>query len=353
MKMTNGVFESHSHFRAFKRSEKVLVSTFVAICVCTLLFGNVVQACTGIRLKAGDGTVVYARTLEFGVDLQSEVLVVPRRYSRTGSTPDGKNGLKWTSKYASVGTNGEGLPILLDGVNEKGLGVGLFYFPTAASYAKYSPAKAAKTIAPWELGSWLLENFATVDEVKRNIGSIVVADVVLKEMGYVPPVHVVVHDASGRSIVIEYVDGRLHVYDDLLGVITNAPSFDWQMTNLRNYVNFSIVNVPPVHLGPITLVGFGQGTGMLGLPGDITPPARFVRAVAYTSSVLPSATGDDAVLQAFHILNNFDIPKGSAREDQKDQYGNIIADYTLWTAASNLKERKYYFRTYQNSQIRS
>jgi choloylglycine hydrolase len=163
----------------------------------------------------------------------------------------------------------------------------------------------------------------------------------------------VVHDASGKSIVIEYVDGKLHVYDNPLGVVTNAPTFDWQMTNLRNYVNFSIVNVPPVHLGAVTLVGFGQGTGMLGLPGDITPPSRFVRAVAYTTSVLPSKTGDDAVLQAFHILNNFDIPKGSAREDQKDSNGNIIADYTIWTSASDLKARRYYFRTYQDSQIRS
>jgi len=131
----------------------------------------------------------------------------------------------------------------------------------------------------------------------------VLPEVVLKEIGLAPPVHYAIHDASGKSIVIEYVEGKLHVYDDPLGVLTNSPAFDWQTTNLRNYVNFSLVNVPPVHLGTVTLVGFGQGTGMLGLPGDITPPARFVRAVAYTNSVFPSKTGDAAVLQAFHILN--------------------------------------------------
>ena len=214
-------------------------------------------------------------------------------------------------------------------------------------------AKASKTIAPWEIGSWILENFATVDEVRKNIGSIVVPEVVLKEMGFAPPVHYAIHDASGKSIVIEYIEGKLRVYDNPLGVLTNSPSFDWQMTNLRNYVNFSLVNVPPVHLGSVTLQGFVQGTGMLGLPGDLTPPARFVRAVAYTHSVFPSKTGDETVLQAFHILNNFDIPRGSPRDDQKDQYGNIIADYTLWTSASDLKARRYYFRTSENSQIRS
>ena len=57
------------------------------------------------------------------------------------------------------------------------------------------------------------------------------------------------HDASGKSIVIEYVGGKLNVHDDPLGVITNSPTFDWHMTNLRNYVNFSMTNAPPVQAG--------------------------------------------------------------------------------------------------------
>jgi len=118
-------------------------------------------------------------------------------------------------------------------------------------------------------------------------------------------------------------------------------------------VNFSMNNVPPVTLGTVKLLPTGQGTGMLGLPGDFTPPSRFVRAVAFSQSVLPSKTGDAAVLQAFHVLNQFDIPKGSARDEQKDAHGNVIADYTLWTAASDLKTKRYYFRTYENSQIRA
>src|SRR5208282_2216741 len=103
--------------------------------------------------------------------------------------------------------------------------------------------------------------------------------------------HYVVYDASGKSIVVEYTGGKLHVYDDPLGVITNSPAFDWQMTNLSNYVNFSMTNVPPVKLGPVTLEPFGQGSGMLGLPGDFTPPSRFVRAVAFSQSVFQAKTG--------------------------------------------------------------
>lgn len=318
----------------------------------TLLASTAAEACTGIRLTAGDGTVVHARTLEFGIDLDSSILMIPRGLARSGTTPDGKPGLAWKTKYASVGANGAGLPILLDGLNEKGLATGTFYFPGSAGYMPYTDADAGETIAQWEVGSYLLENFATVAEVKANIANITVASTVLKAWGFAPEAHYIVHDATGQSAVIEYVGGKLNVYDAPLGVITNSPAFDWHMTNLRNYLNFSINNAPPVQLGQITLTATGQGSGMLGMPGDFTPPSRFVRAVAFSQSVLPSKTGDDAVLEAFHILNQFDIPKGSARDREKDANGNIVADYTLWTAASDLKQMRYYFRTYENSQIR-
>ncbi len=310
------------------------------------------DACTGITLTAKDGTVVHARTLEFAVDLGSNVLVVPRGYKRQGTTPDGKNGKKWTSKYASIGANGSGVPWIFDGLNEKGLSMGLFYHPTTAEYMPYKKSDTKNTLAVWELGSYILENFATTEEVKENIQNIVVPEVVFKEWGFVPPVHFIVTDAKGKSIVIEYLKGKLNVFDNPLGVLTNSPSFDWHMTNLRNYPNLGVVQPKTRKVGGVELKPFGMGAGMVGLPGDFTPPSRFVRAVAFSTSIIPTVDGRESVIQAFHILNNFDIPKGSAREPHKDKHGNIIADFTTWTSASDLKAKKFYFRTYNNSQIR-
>jgi len=330
-----------------------IVSKLLAIAaVLGLVIVPSAQACTGIELIAVDGTVVHARTLEFGIDLKSDVIMVPRGHSRTGTTPDGKPGKTWTSKYATLGANALGMPVLIDGLNERGLAVGLFYFPTSAKYQPYVPGDAGRTIAPWELGSFILENFATVEEVRANLPNIVVPDVVLAAWKFSPPAHYVVHDATGKSIAVEYTDGKLNIYDNPLGVMTNSPGFGWQMTNLRNYVNFSLTDLPPAKVGSVTLLPFGQGTGMLGLPGDFTPPSRFVRAVAFSQSVLPLQTGYEAVLVAFHVLNDFDIPKGASRAPDKDAHGNVIADYTIWTSASDLKAKRFYFRSYENSQIR-
>ena len=105
--------------------------TFISAAAICLLLAPTVQACTGIRLIAEDGTVIHARTMEFAIDIHSDVMMIPRGYVRTGTTPDGKEGLKWKTKYASVGLNGVGLPVLFDGLNEKGLAAGTFYFPTS------------------------------------------------------------------------------------------------------------------------------------------------------------------------------------------------------------------------------
>ncbi|MGV0877862.1 choloylglycine hydrolase family protein [Martelella sp. FLE1502] len=316
----------------------------------TMLLASTADACTGITLMAKDGSVVRARTMEFGVDLQSNVIVSPRNFERVGETPDGKPGLTWTSKYASVGTNGVDMPVIIDGFNEKGLSIGIFYFSQSAGYQPYSSDVQDSTLAPWQLGSYILDNFATVEEAKAALSDITVAPVTFEHFGIVLPLHYVITDAAGNTIVVEYVDGELNIHDNDLGVITNNPPFDWHMTNLKNYVNLSFENVPPKQFGNVKITGFGEGTGMLGVPGDFTSPSRFVRAALFQTGVNQGATSEDDVFQAFHILNNFDIPKGAIRETGAD--GKVHQDYTQWTTANDLDKQRFYFRTYDSSSIR-
>ena len=108
--------------------------------------------------------------------------------------------------------------------------------------------------------------------------------------GAVAGAHFFLQDRSGKSLVVEPVDGTLKVHDAPLGVMTNAPTYDWHMTNLVNYINLSVKDVDSAKVGDVTLSAFGSGAGLLGLPGDFTPPSRFVRAVAFSQSAAPNAT---------------------------------------------------------------
>jgi choloylglycine hydrolase len=327
-----------------------LLSLAVAVAVCRILTDvPSASACTGIRIKPNDGSVIFARTLEFADDIHSNVILISRAKAFVGTAPGDKAGLQWKSKYGIAGVNAFGLPAIIDGLNEKGLAVGIFYFPGYAKYQEVEADDVRRALAPWELPVYLLSNCASVQEAVEAARYVRVGEVVQRDMGFVPPCHYVVNDASGRSVVLEYVNSELKVYDNPLGVMSNSPTFDWHITNLRNYVNLSVTNVPPVAISTIKLPGFGQGSGMLGLPGDFTPPSRFIRAVAFSQSALPVATAHEGVLQAFHILNQFDIPKGAARGVE---HGKQVADYTLWTSASDLKNLRYYFRTFDNSRIR-
>jgi choloylglycine hydrolase len=310
---------------------------------------GVARACTGITVRAKDGSIVFARTLEFAQDLQSNIVILPRGQQLVGTSPTGKPGLHWTSKYGVVGVNAFGLPITLDGTNEPGLSVGLFYFPGYADYQAVTAANFERSLAPWELGTYLLGTCASVEEAVQAANNIVVGKAVLAQMGMVPPAHFIVSDATGHCAVLEYLDGELHVRQNPLGVFTNSPSFDWHVTNLGNYVNLGVNNVPRLDLNGVAVHGLGQGSGMLGLPGDFTPPSRFVRAVAFSKAALPVHNAREAVLQAFHLLNQFDIPPGAARGVEQ---GQTVSDYTQWTAAADLANRRYYFRTFHNSQIR-
>jgi choloylglycine hydrolase len=56
------------------------------------------------------------------------------------------------------------------------------------------------------------------------------------------------------------------------------------------------------------------------------------------------------VLQAFHILNNFDIPYGAVRDVRG---GQSYPEYTTWTSASDLKNLRWYFKTFGDQSIHS
>jgi choloylglycine hydrolase len=310
-------------------------------------------ACTGISLKSGDGAAIRGRTLEFGFPLQSNVIVVPAGREFSGSLPDGGKGLTYKTRYGIVGANAFNELAIIDGLNDQGLSIGLFYFPDYAKYTPLTADNAARALAPQDFGMWVLGNFATVDEVKNAIRDIAMVPTPMPGLGSakgeVAGVHFFLQDKTGQSIAIEPVDGTLVVTDAPLGVMTNAPTYDWHMTNLTNYVNLSVKDSAPGKLGSVVLTAPGSGAGLHGLPGDFTPPSRFVRAAIFSQAATPNADADDAVLAAFHILNQFDIPKGSVINGS---VGEPTAEITEWTAVSDLTNLRWYFRTYKDQSIR-
>ena len=318
----------------------------LAICLSTLQSAN---ACTGITLKSKDGATIVARTIDWsGTEMNNMYTIVPRGHSQQSLLPDGSmNGLSFISLYGYVGLAVEQPEFVIDGTNEAGLSAALFYFPNYGKYEDYSDADKDISLADFQVVSWILSRFATIDQVKAAINDVRIINVDPSAS----TVHWRITEPSGRQVVMEIINGVPNFYENEIGVLTNSPNFQWHTTNLNNYVNLHPGGAGPTQFGPIKLRAFGAGSGFHGLPGDFTPPSRFIRAAFLSTYSLEQDTAYDTMQQAFHILNNFDVPLGVQFAVGKAP--NNMPSATQWTIATDLENKTIYYHTMYNRTIRS
>lgn len=332
------------------------LKSFLLILVLTVHASHpIAHACTGISLTSEpDNAHVVGRTVEWSLsDAQHyRIAVFPREHQYTALTPDGPTGMQWNGRCGFVSMTAYGQDYGPDGLNEKGLYVGMYYLPGFAEYQTFRPAAAHRSLSVGDFMQWMLSSFSTVAEVKRNIRSVDVVHVEDPRFGGAPlPFHWKVSDPSGESIVIEFTKGgQLQIFPAFLGVITNAPTYDWHLLNLRNYLHLGTTPNDPREIQELELHPFGAGSGMLGLPGDFTPPSRFIRAAAFTGSVRPLKNAEDAVFEAFRILDSFNIPLGV--NVPRDKIPTDIEGATQITSVADLTNKTYYYHTMFNRQVR-
>ena len=233
-----------------------------------------------------------------------------------------------------------------------GLSVAAFYFPDYADYPKVTAADDGNVVSPLSFRE------LSAHAVRHRKGSPGGGGPHqgpqgrrLKQWGnIVPPFHWIATDRSGESIVIEPVGGKLVIHENPLGVITNSPTFDWHMTNLRNFI----------YLNPAQRAARQAGQNRVHAAWPRLRPRRHARGLhppfplrparpSFRNRSSPMATGRDAVLQAFHILNQFDIPQGASigMADGKPE-----ADITQATIVADLKALKLYVTNYSSRRIK-
>ena len=322
---------------------------FTATLIGILGITEMANACTGITLRAKNNDTVVARTVDWGgSEMDNMYVIVPRGHEQASLTPDGKmDGHRFISVYGYVGLAVQMPSFVIDGINEAGLSAGLFYFPNYGEYPWYNANNKENSIADFELVAWMLSRFSTIDQIKEAIKNITVTNIDPSAS----TVHWRITDATGKQVILEFIDGVAHFYDSRVGAISNSPGYPWHVTNLNNYVNLKTGTAGPTNLGGITLRAFGSDSGMLGLPGDFTPPSRFVRAALLSNYSVQQKNGYYSVMQAFHLLNNLDVPLGV--EFANGAAPNNMPSATQWTIATDMGNKVIYYHTMYNRTIRS
>jgi choloylglycine hydrolase len=308
---------------------------------------NAGLACTAVDIMAGDKTMIAGRTMEWAYDMKWTLVSQPAGTELTLTAPPstGLPAKTLATKYGVVGISAGVIPggALLEGQNTEGLGMSGNFLPGFTEYQTVTKDDS-DYVSVLGFGSWALGNHATVAEMRAALPKIKVwADPSLPSGPTPPTIHLVFTDRSGDGMVVEYVGGELQIHDNVAHVLTNAPTYDWHLLNARNYLNLSTVGVQSANIGSVNVTALGQGGGMMGLPGDYTPPSRFIRAAFLRHNITPPATGAEAIQAIDHILNTVDIPLGIAQSKDGDQ---VVSDYTQWVAIKDLTNNRLLISDY-------
>ncbi len=313
--------------------------------------------CTALTLKKGN-LCVFGRNMDLEYEWGQQVVVTPRNFIWPMRFLP-----KMRQKYAIIGmampykdseNGGHDYPLYAEAANEKGLACAGLNFPANAYYPDPGKTKKEKgqliEITPYEVVHWVLANFSSVKEVKKFFNENTIAIVnkpISKEVG-ITTLHFIVSDKDGAFVFEPCVDG-VKYYDNPLGILSNNPTFDWQLTNLSYYQNLCNSQNFPSDCKFMESAS-GQGFGGLGLPGDVTPPSRFIRTVFYKTYSVPEENIESLVNEHFHILSSVEMIKGSVIVG-KTKDNKPIYDITLYSSCIDLNKMVYFYKTYWNSQI--
>jgi choloylglycine hydrolase len=287
----------------------------VAVVLVGLLTASTAFPCSRVLWVAGDGQVFVGRTQDWTEKANSAFRVFPRGMERTGAVSETPH--KWTSKYGSLIITGYDLATH-EGVNEKGLSAHLLYLAGETDFGKRDPKMEGIGVAQWV--QYLLDNYATVAEAVEAQKTIPYQiDSLILPNGFPTLVHVSLSDKSGDSAVIEYIAGKPKVYHDKrFTVMTNEPTYDKQIENLKQYRTFG---------------------GDKPLPGERTPTDRFVRAAYYAENLPKPANRDEGAAYTFSVIRNVSVPFG--KPDPKKP--NVSS--TIFRTVQDLTGGRYYFES--------
>lgn len=298
--------------------------------------------CTGLALETKDGLHLFGRNMDIEYSFNQSIIFIPRNFKCVNKS----NKKELTTKYAvlGMGTIFDDYPTFADGMNEKGLGCAGLNFPVYVSYSK-EDIEGKTNIPVYNFLLWVLANFSSVEEVKEALKNANIVDIPISENIPNTTLHWMISDITGKSIVVEQTKEKLNVFDNNIGVLTNSPTFDWHVANLNQYVSLRYNQVPEFKLGDQSLTALGQGTGLVGLPGDFTPASRFIRVAFLRDAMIKNDKDSIDLIEFFHILNNVAMVRGSTRTIEEK------SDLTQYTSCMCLEKGIYYYNTYENNQI--
>lgn len=291
--------------------------SFILSILTIFYFPATTFSCTRVLLNQPGQAILVGNNMDWYDEMHTNLIVYPEGIAR--NEKGFGNELKWKSKYGSVVATAYD-SITTNGMNERGLAAHMLGL-AGSDYGVRNESIPGLPILLWI--QFYLDNFQTVAEAVHYTETQQFQIIGGEAPGLgALELHLAIEDASGDSAIIEYIDGKPHIYHgSQYKILTNEPSFDRQLENLKLYV------------------GFG---GDKPLPGSTLPKDRFVRASYYTSYLPESKSTREAVLRLMSVMENAGQPFGTFSPDRAED-GHIYE--SLWRSVSDLTHHIFYFNS--------
>ena len=292
--------------------------------------------CTAISYRTRDH--YFGRNLDLEYSFKETVTITPRNY-----VFDFRRMGRMESHFAMIGMAcvSQGYPLYYDATNEKGLSMAGLNFPGNADYKPHCPGK--DNVSPFELIPWILGQCAAVGEAEGLLARLNLLSESFSDELPLSPLHWIISDRE-RSVTLESVGEGIRVYENPIGVLTNNPTFDYQMFNLNNYMRLSTRD-PENTFGAPELKAYSRCMGAMGLPGDLSSMSRFVRAAFVKLNSVSGDSETESVSQFFHILRSVEMQRGCA------VLPGGLYDLTIYSSCCNADRGIYYYAAYDNNRI--
>ncbi|MGB1263616.1 MAG: linear amide C-N hydrolase [Cognaticolwellia sp.] len=198
--------------------------------VFTLTISIAAEACTSIAWHTEKFGVITARNNDWSESTKpyiGTILAGTKRYLHGVKS----SGQTYQTKYAIAGVLAYG-GLVHDGLNSEGMSMNVLYYGPMTMGTEDKQG----SLSQLSLGEYLLANYATVDEVVKQLPEIDTFSLGLPGLASPPQFHWSLTDKSGDRVIIEYDPAGLKIYRGKVAMImTNQPSHQthldaWQKT---------------------------------------------------------------------------------------------------------------------------
>lgn len=299
--------------------------------------------CTALTLTTSNKKCLFGRNMDLEYDFNQNIIFIPRNYKAVNKETNTIN----INKYAilGMGTIFNEYPTFSDVMNEKGLACAGLNFPNYAYYPK-TEEKNKINIPVFNLLLHLVSNYDSIKSLRKDLDNMLLVDIPISKNVPSATLHFIITDKTGETLVLEQTKDGLKIYENKIGILTNSPTFDYHLMNLSNYTNLNFTHSKPYDMFSNNILPHGQGHTLLGIPGDVSPASRFIRAAFLKDATLKNCSEID-IPQFFHILAGVSMVDGSVITKTN------LNDITRYTSCMNLNDGIYYYNTYKNYNVMS